>query len=111
MVTHFTRMKEWQFPQYINQKDILEVRREINQVQEKLESAIQAKEERLEQLKASIAHVNILIEKAKYIPAIKHLTPKLLRLFIQRIKIWRRLDPMHDKINHRKQKKEKSIGM
>lgn len=131
-VTHFARMKERQFAEYINQKNTMELRREINRVQKELdtmrrrdgelstlfkrlyednvlgrvtneqfrmlsadyneeqkelESAIPAKEEQLERLKASVAHVDAFIEKAKQYTAIDELTPQLLRLFIQRIEI------------------------
>ena len=37
-VTHFARMKEWQFAEYINQKNTMELRREINCVQKKLDA-------------------------------------------------------------------------
>ena len=37
-VTHFARMKEWQFAQYINQKNTAELRREINRLQKELDS-------------------------------------------------------------------------
>ncbi|WP_412531140.1 recombinase zinc beta ribbon domain-containing protein [Lawsonibacter sp. OA9] len=37
-VTHFARMKEWQFAEYINQKNTLELRREINRVQKELDA-------------------------------------------------------------------------
>ena len=67
-VTHFARMKEWQFAEYINQKNTLELRREIDRVQKELESAIPAKEEQLERLKASVANVDTFIEKASSIP-------------------------------------------
>ena len=131
-VTHFARMKERQFAEYINQKNTMELRREINRVQKELdamrrrdgelsalfkrlyednvlgrvtneqfrmlsadyngeqkelESAIPAKEEQLERLKASVANVDAFIEKAKQYTAIDELTPQLLRLFIQRIEI------------------------
>ena len=134
-VTHFARMKERQFAEYINQKNTLELRREINRVQKELdamrrrdgelsalfkrlyednvlgrvtneqfrmlsadyngeqkelESAIPAKEEQLERLKASVANVDAFIEKAKQNTAIDVLTPQLLRLFIQRIEIGER---------------------
>ena len=134
-VTHFARMKERQFAEYINQKNTMELRREINRVQKELdtmrrrdgelstlfkrlyednvlvrvtneqfrmlsadyneeqkelESAIPAKEEQLERLKASVAHVDAFIEKAKQYTAIDELTPQLLRLFIQRIEIGER---------------------
>ena len=134
-VTHFARMKERQFAEYINQKNTLELRREINRVQKELdamrrrdgelsalfkrlyednvlgrvtneqfrmlsadyngeqkelESAIPAKEEQLERLKASVANVDAFIEKAKQYTAIDELTPQLLRLFIQRIEIGER---------------------
>ena len=134
-VTHFARMKERQFAEYINQKNTLELRREINRVQKELdamcrrdgelsalfkrfyednvlgrvtneqfrmlsadyngeqkelESAISAKEEQLERLKASVANVDAFIEKAKQYTAIDELTPQLLRLFIQRIEIGER---------------------
>ena len=134
-VTHFARMKERQFAEYINQKNSLELRREIDRVQKdldamrrrdgelsalfkrlyednvlgrvtneqfrmlsadynaeqkELESAIPAKEEQLERLKASVANVDAFIEKAKQYTAIDHLTPELLRLFIQRIEIGER---------------------
>lgn len=134
-VTHFARMKERQFAEYINQKNTLELRREINRVQKELdamrrrdgelsalfkrlyednvlgrvtneqfrmlsadyngeqkelESAIPAKEEQLERLKASVSNVDAFIEKAKQYTAIDELTPQLLRLFIQRIEIGER---------------------
>ena len=89
-VTHFARMKERQFAEYINQKNTLELRREINRVQKELEAAIPAKEEQLERLKASVANVDAFIEKAKQYTAIDELTPQLLRLFIQRIEIGER---------------------
>lgn len=134
-VTHFARMKERQFAQYINQRNTAELRREINRVQKELdamrrrdgelsalfkrlyednvlgrvtneqfrmlsadyneeqkelESAIPAKEEQLERLKASVANVDAFIEKAKQYTAIDELTPQLLRLFIQRIEIGER---------------------
>ena len=134
-VTHFARMKERQFAEYINQKNTMELRREINRVQKELdamrrrdgelsalfkrlyednvlgrvtneqfrmlssdynaeqkelESAIPAKEEHLERLKASVANVDAFIEKAKQYTAIDELTPQLLRLFIQRIEIGER---------------------
>ena len=143
-VTHFARMKERQFAEYINQKNTMELRREINRVQKQkntmelrreinrvqkeldtmrrrdgelstlfkrlyednvlgrvineqfrmlsadyneeqkeLESAIPAKEEQLERLKASVAHVDAFIEKAKQYTAIDE-------LFIQRIEIGER---------------------
>lgn len=37
-VTHFARMKERQFAEYINQKNTLELRREINRVQKELDA-------------------------------------------------------------------------
>ena len=37
-VTHFARMKERQFAQYINQKNTLELRREINRVQKEVDA-------------------------------------------------------------------------
>ena len=134
-VTHFARMKERQFAEYINQKNTMELRREINRVQKELdamrrrdgelstlfkrryednvlgrvtneqfrmlsadyngeqkelESAIPAREEQLERLKASVANVDAFIEKAKQYTAIDELTPQLLRLFIQRIEIGER---------------------
>ncbi len=114
-VTHFARMKEWQFAEHINQKNTLELRWEIDRVlkeldsmrrrngelsvlfkqhyednvlgrvtneqfrmlsadyndeQKELESAIPAKEEQLEGLKASVANVDTFIEKAKQYAAI-----------------------------------------
>lgn len=134
-VTHFARMKERQFAEYINQKNTLELRREIDWVQKELntmrrrngelsalfkrlyednvlgrvtneqfrmlsadynaeqkelESAIPVKEEQLERLKAAVANVDAFIEKAKQYTAIDHLTPELLRLFIQRIEVGER---------------------
>ena len=63
---------------------------DYNGEQKELESAIPAKEERLEKLKASVANVDAFIEKAKQYTAIDELTPQLLRLFIQRIEIGER---------------------
>ena len=63
---------------------------DYNEEQKELESAIPAKEEQLERLKASVAHVDAFIEKAKQYTAIDELTPQLLRLFIQRIEIGER---------------------
>ena len=63
---------------------------DYNAEQKELESAIPAKEEQLEGLKASIANVDTFIEKAKQYTAIEELTPQLLRLFIQRIEIGER---------------------
>ena len=37
-VTHFARMKERQFAQYINQRNTAELRREINRLQRELDS-------------------------------------------------------------------------
>ena len=108
-VTHFARMKERQFAQYINQKNALFKRlyednvlgrvtneqfrmlaTDYNAEQKELESAIPAKEEQLERLKASVANVDAFIEKAKQYTTIDELTPQLLRLFIQRIEIGER---------------------
>lgn len=134
-MTHFARMKERQFAEYINQKNSLELWREIDRVQKELnamrrrngelsalfkrlyednalghvtneqfrmlsagynaeqkelESAIPAKEEQLKRLKASVANVDAFIKKAKQYTAIDHLTPELLRLFIQRIEVGER---------------------
>ena len=63
---------------------------DYNEGQKELESAIPAKEEQLERLKASVANVDAFIEKAKQYTAIDELTPQLLRLFIQRIEIGER---------------------
>ena len=63
---------------------------DYNEEQKELESAIPAKEEQLERLKASVAHVDAFIEKAKQYTAIDELTPQLLRLFIQCIEIGER---------------------
>ena len=68
-VTHFARLKERQFAAYINQKNSLELRREINTLQ---------------------MDVDAFIEKAKRYATIDVLTPELLRLFIQRIEIGER---------------------
>ena len=63
---------------------------DYNEEQKELESAIPAKEEQLERLKASVANVDAFIEKAKRYTAIEELTPDLLRLFIRRIEIGER---------------------
>ncbi len=63
---------------------------DYNGEQKELESAIPAKEEQLEKLKASVTNVDAFIEKAKQYTAINELTPQLLRLFIQRIAIGER---------------------
>ena len=63
---------------------------DYNAEQKELESAIPAKEEQLERLKAAVANVDAFIEKAKQYSAIVHLTPELLRLFIQRIEVGER---------------------
>ena len=63
---------------------------DYNEEQKELESAIPAKEEQLERLKASVANVEAFIEKAKRYTAIEELTPDLLRLFIRRIEIGER---------------------
>jgi hypothetical protein len=134
-VTHFARQKERLFAEYINQKNSVELRREINTVQKELDTmrrrnteltalfkrlyednvlgrvtseqfrilsgdynaeqkelnaAIPVKETQLEKLKASAANVEAFIEKAKRYTDIPELTPKLLRLFIERIDIGER---------------------
>ena len=63
---------------------------DYNAEQKELELAIPTKEEHLERLKVSVAHVDAFIEKAKQYTAIDELTPQLLRLFIQRIEIGER---------------------
>ena len=63
---------------------------DYNAEQKELESAIPAKEEQLERLKAAVANVDAFIEKAKQYTDIDHLTPELLRLFIQRIEVGER---------------------
>lgn len=50
-------------------------------------------EERLEKPKASTANVGIFIEKASRYTAIDRLTPELLRLFIQRPRLYARQRP------------------
>ena len=60
--------------------------------QKALEEQIPEKEARLEKLKAASANVNTFVEKAKQYTAIDELTPKLLRLFIQRIEVGERME-------------------
>lgn len=55
-----------------------------------MEEAIPEKESHLEKMKASAANAESFIEKAKRYTAIKELTPKLLRLFIQRSEVGER---------------------
>lgn len=54
---------------------------DYNAEQKALEDAIPEKEARLETLKASAAHVDTFIEKAKQYTAIDELTPELLNRF------------------------------
>ena len=61
-----------------------------NAEQKMLQEAIPEKEARLEKLKASASNVEAFIEKTKRFTTIDHLTPELVRLFIQRIEIGER---------------------
>ena len=63
---------------------------DYNAEQKELNAAIPVKETQLEKLKASAANVEAFIEKAKRYTDIPELTPKLLRLFIERIDIGER---------------------
>lgn len=60
---------------------------DYNAEQKELAAEMPAKEEQLEKLRASAANVDSFIEKASRHTVIDHLTPELLRLFIQRIEI------------------------
>ena len=63
---------------------------DYNAEQKILQEAIPEKETRLEKLKASAANAEAFIEKARRFTAIDELTPELVRLFVQRIKIGER---------------------
>lgn len=63
---------------------------DYNAEQKALQVAIPEKEDRLEKLKASVSNAEAFIEKAKRFTTINHLTPELVRLFIQHIKIGER---------------------
>ena len=63
---------------------------DYNTEQKAIQDAIPGKEAQLEELRASVANVDVFIEKAKRYTAIDNLTPELLCLFIQRIEIGER---------------------
>lgn len=63
---------------------------DYNTEQRELEDAIPECEARLEKLKASVANVDVFIEKAKRYTQIDELTPELVRLFIERIEVGER---------------------
>lgn len=86
----FKRLYEDHVLQRITAEQFRMLSADYNTEQKMLQEAIPEKEARLEKLKASAANVEVFIEKAKRFTTIDHLTPELVRLFIQRIEIGER---------------------
>ncbi len=86
----FKRLYEDHVLQRITAEQFRMLSADYNTEQKALQEAIPEKEDRLERLKASAANVEAFIEKAKRFTTIDHLTPELVRLFIQRIEIGER---------------------
>ena len=86
----FKRLYEDHVLQRITAEQFRMLSADYNAEQKKLQEAIPEKESRLKKLKASVANVDVFIEKAKRFTTIESLTPELVRLFIQRIEIGER---------------------
>ncbi len=86
----FKRLYEDHVLQRITAEQFRMLSADYNTEQKALQEAIPEKEAKLEKLKASVANVEAFIEKAKRFTTIDHLTPELVRLFIQRIEIGER---------------------
>ncbi len=86
----FKRLYEDHVLQRITAEQFRMLSADYNTEQKALQEVIPEKENRLEKLKASTANVEAFIEKAKRFTTIDHLTPELVRLFIQRIEIGER---------------------
>ena len=86
----FKRLYEDHVLQRITAEQFRTLSADYNTEQKALQEAIPEKEARLEKLKASAANVEAFIEKAKRFTTIDHLTPELVRLFIQRVEIGER---------------------
>lgn len=86
----FKRLYEDHVFQQITAEQFRMLSADHNAEQKMLQEAIPEKEARLEKLKASASNVEAFIEKTKRFTTIDHLTPELVRLFIQRIEIGER---------------------
>ena len=86
----FKRLYEDHVLQRITAEQFRMLSADYNAEQKALQEDIPEKEARLEKLKASASNVEAFIEKAKRFTTIDHLTPELVRLFIQRIEIGER---------------------